>query len=480
MVRGWEWTGFEAAALQEAMRQSVRDFALLLGLETTTVMNWRSGLGSVKPRSQTQAILDTTLAQRASPDDRARFEQIVAEGEEVWRKRHHGSQPTVEQAHAGGSSGIKNAEPAHEVGMVPPDDGGDRTNRRHVLRTLGIGGMALSGTGITNTVLDTARETAHIIDALNHSTVDIEVIKDAAEDLYQLASDYALSPDIQRLFVQLLTLRDQLTAAIARAGRVSDLSELYVLFAATCTLLASVSHDLAEPRAAMMQTRAAGRLADLAGHRSLYAWVCCTRAMIASWWGRPEQVIHEASRATQATGISRIRMSGLEARAQAQMGNREAALAAVATARHERERLSVPDSLTELGPIFDFSRARQHYYDASTFAALGEWTQAQREAQAVVDLYTPTHATTWPVTLTLAQINLAHARLHTDGANEALETLQPVLAVPIEQRIPQVVSALRTVRGGIGDHATSANQRTLAEAIDHFTTETGRAKGLHA
>lgn len=88
MVRGREWTGFEAAALQEAMRRSVRDFAALLGLETTTVANWRSGLGAVVPRSNTQAILDTTYQSRASDDDRARFEQIVAEGEVAWRDRH--------------------------------------------------------------------------------------------------------------------------------------------------------------------------------------------------------------------------------------------------------------------------------------------------------------------------------------------------------------------------------------------------------
>ncbi|NKY28700.1 hypothetical protein [Nocardia gamkensis] len=88
MVRGRAWTGFEAVALQEAMRRSVRDFAALLGLETTTVNNWRTGLGSVRPRSGTQAILDTALALEATPEDRARFEQIVAEGEAAWRKRH--------------------------------------------------------------------------------------------------------------------------------------------------------------------------------------------------------------------------------------------------------------------------------------------------------------------------------------------------------------------------------------------------------
>ncbi len=88
MIRGQEWTGFEAAALQEAMRKSIRQFAELLGVETTTVNNWRSGLSAVKPGAMTQTILDTTYAQRATSEDRARFEQIVAEGEAAWRTRH--------------------------------------------------------------------------------------------------------------------------------------------------------------------------------------------------------------------------------------------------------------------------------------------------------------------------------------------------------------------------------------------------------
>jgi len=87
MVRAHEWTGFEAAALQEAMRKSVRDFASLLGVETTTVNNWRAGLSSVVLRTRTQEILDTALRQRASDEDRVRFEEIVAAGESAWEER---------------------------------------------------------------------------------------------------------------------------------------------------------------------------------------------------------------------------------------------------------------------------------------------------------------------------------------------------------------------------------------------------------
>lgn len=87
MVRGRAWTGFEAVALQEAMRKAIREYAALLGIDTTTITNWRSGLGAVVPRPRMQEILDTTLDQRATPDDRTRFEQILAEGEELWRRR---------------------------------------------------------------------------------------------------------------------------------------------------------------------------------------------------------------------------------------------------------------------------------------------------------------------------------------------------------------------------------------------------------
>ncbi|QIS02576.1 hypothetical protein F5X71_09805 [Nocardia brasiliensis] len=95
MVRARRWTGFEAAALQEAMRHSIREYAAVLGVETTTITNWRSGLSSVTPRPATQAILDTTYQQRATPDDRARFDQIVAEGENAWRARHQPLPPSV-------------------------------------------------------------------------------------------------------------------------------------------------------------------------------------------------------------------------------------------------------------------------------------------------------------------------------------------------------------------------------------------------
>ncbi|MFF2085417.1 hypothetical protein ACFVVM_16710 [Nocardia sp. NPDC058176] len=94
------------------MRKSVREFAALLGVQATTVSNWRSGLSGVTPRSLTQEILDTTYAQRATQDDRARFEQILAEGETAWKKRYSVSTLPVSVVTANGTGAHTNTRRA--------------------------------------------------------------------------------------------------------------------------------------------------------------------------------------------------------------------------------------------------------------------------------------------------------------------------------------------------------------------------------
>jgi len=143
MVRGRQWTGFEAAALQEAMRYSIRDFAALLGIETTTISNWRAGLGTVTPRSRTQAILDTAYLQRATPDDRARFEQIVAEGEAVWKERHSSVlRPAT----------VAIAPPPYDGVTWTPEHQVDDVRRSEFLRGL----LAVSATAVTDDVIAAA------------------------------------------------------------------------------------------------------------------------------------------------------------------------------------------------------------------------------------------------------------------------------------------------------------------------------------
>lgn len=72
------WTGAETKALRQAMRLSVRNFAARLGVDARTVTKWENRGVSIELLPETQAIMDTALAQ-ASDEVKARFKQIVAE-----------------------------------------------------------------------------------------------------------------------------------------------------------------------------------------------------------------------------------------------------------------------------------------------------------------------------------------------------------------------------------------------------------------
>lgn len=78
-----EWTGLEARALRRALRMSVRVFAQHLGVAPRTVAKWDQLGTTVRPRPDTQAILDTALA-RANSATHLRFETLLLElGQDV-------------------------------------------------------------------------------------------------------------------------------------------------------------------------------------------------------------------------------------------------------------------------------------------------------------------------------------------------------------------------------------------------------------
>jgi transcriptional regulator with XRE-family HTH domain len=72
-----EWTGLEAAALRQALRLSVRAFAMRLGVAERTISKWEALGAATRPRPDTQAILDTALAQ-AEPAVHLRFETSLS------------------------------------------------------------------------------------------------------------------------------------------------------------------------------------------------------------------------------------------------------------------------------------------------------------------------------------------------------------------------------------------------------------------
>ncbi|MFG1775979.1 DUF5919 domain-containing protein [Micromonospora sp. NPDC049048] len=59
------WTGRETKALRHALRMSIRDFAVHLGVAERTVSKWEAGGTGVVPRPEMQSALDTALTHAA-------------------------------------------------------------------------------------------------------------------------------------------------------------------------------------------------------------------------------------------------------------------------------------------------------------------------------------------------------------------------------------------------------------------------------
>lgn len=112
--------------------------------------------------------------------------------------------------------------------------------------------------------------------------------------------------------------------------------------------------------------------------------------MIASWWSSADEVLNHAQKARAAglNGIGTIRLTGLEARALAQSGQHEQAIDLLHAAQGQRDKLSIIDgSLRDLGEVFTFPVAREHYYNAAAYAHANNWRTVEREATKVIRLY---------------------------------------------------------------------------------------------
>ncbi|WUA09299.1 hypothetical protein OG225_06310 [Nocardia sp. NBC_01377] len=298
MVRGREWTGFEAVALQEAMRRSIREFAAMLGIDTTTIANWRSGLAAVTPRPRTQAILDTTLERRATPEDRARFEQIVAEGHTVWRERHPGTNPrTLIPTQPPQPPDTTTTAPAPSTASVevsyPRVKGEDPVERTAFLRVMtgSAAGLILGATGLNepHEPLDTL-ESAHIAPEL------VDYFRTQLTGHY--TADAALGP---RHLIPTVHAQTELIIGLASRADPRTRGDLLETGAAYAALLGWLHQDAGDLATSTQWRHTTLTLAHRAGAPQIISYALSNMAMLAldQHDGR---VVVEYAQAAQAAG----------------------------------------------------------------------------------------------------------------------------------------------------------------------------------
>ncbi|WP_157183642.1 hypothetical protein [Nocardia takedensis] len=379
MVRGREWTGFEAAALQEAMRRSIRDFAATLGIDTTTVANWRSGLGTVTPRPRMQEILDTTLEQRATAEDRARFEQILAEGEAVWRERHVRRAASAELVLESPQQPYTTTSVPHPSATTVQESARDAAWEDPVERKTFLQVMTGSVVGLALGAGTTARS-SDSVDALKSSCSRPELV-----DYFraQLAGHYTADAYLGSIHL-IPTVRAQTELIIRLASETDDptrhdLLETGAAYAALLGWLYQDSGDLSASTEWRCTTLA---LAHRSGDRQILSYALSNMAMLALDQDDGRVVVEyaRAARTPERELSPKCRVIALqhEAQGHAMLGDRATADRLLDDAAH------LVDKVDDHHPWGNASRRTPHHIQVQRAICYGRTGTAHDAAAAVV------------------------------------------------------------------------------------------------
>jgi hypothetical protein len=272
------------------------------------------------------------------------------------------------------------------------------------------------------------------------------------QDMRGVARDYLTQPPFP-LLRRTLQLRRRVFTLLEGRLRPAQARELYVLAGRLCGLAAWMVSDLGYAAEAGTHARIGWLCADLADHPGLRGWVRATQSKLSYWDGRPRTSAQLAEDGLR-QGVrdsGRVLLAGLAARGWARTGEPDRARGALTVVTAEREGLSGPD---EVGGVWGFSQAQQHYLAGTTHLWLRDPDQAARDADRAVWLYEiadPEERFYGAEALALLDSAIAHVL--TGDVTGAGHRLAPVLDLPPEKRTTLMLTRatdLRRALDGVG------------------------------
>lgn len=285
-----------------------------------------------------------------------------------------------------------------------------------------------------------------------------------------LALAYPTRP-LPELLNNLVSAQETMFSLLERPQRPSHGRQLYFMAGVVSGMLAKASHDLADPSAALTQSRTAYLCAEQADHNGLRGWICGLQSLISYWAGRPKEAIRYAQRGTEYAGnTNAIWLPANEARAWARIGNVEQARQAIQRSEDAWNNAQ-PDELDELGGIATFSRSRQLYYAADALAWLPQEAAAAEDyaSQAVQAYADPAHEDWAFGDQAGSHCDLAIARIARGEIDGASEAVRPVLQLPSSQRIGGIIKSVQHVHNALSKAPDSEAAGELQEEIEAFT-----------
>ena len=305
----------------------------------------------------------------------------------------------------------------------------------------------------------------------SHSNLTSETMDQLYDDVAMLAVAYQRQP-LSTILGQLVQTQDAVFNLLEGRQPPSATRQLLLLGSVTSGLLAKVSHDLADPHAALTHSRTAFLCADNADHNGMRAWIRGLQSLIAYWAGRYNDSVRYAQMGAAHADSSTMSvwLPVSEARAWAALGNVAKALAAIRHAEDARDAVQF-DDIDELGGFCTFSRTRQLYYVADALAWLpSEARTAEEYSLQAVSAYADPSSPDWAFgDAAGSACNLAVARIGRSEITGAEEALEPVLTLPPDQRINGIVLSVNRVHRALSVIPPSNATQLLQERIEMFT-----------
>lgn len=255
----------------------------------------------------------------------------------------------------------------------------------------------------------------------------------------------------------------------------SQLRDLLFIAGALSFMLAKGSHDLGDPKAAMMQARTASFCARQAEHTGLTALADGLKSLVSYWANRPQDALHYAQQGAAAAeglrGTVAPWLHGLQARAAALLGDEEVVRIANTRALSLREQV-VPDELDALGGLFTYPEIKQRYYSVEAAVLLGHGdARVAAAAEEAVQGFSDPSDPNWAFgDQAGTQCNLALVRLYGEDLDGAADAVRPVLDLPSSHRNNGIVLSADRVRAALtrGPVRDAVTARELRAEIEMY------------
>ena len=288
------------------------------------------------------------------------------------------------------------------------------------------------------------------------------------------------------VFLEMRRVRERIYRLLDRRLWPREQSDLYFMVGCLNGLMGVTASRLGYPDAAEELIRAGWAYAIAIDHRALLAKLRYELSYVAWWSGKVVESRDLAASGLEyvAEGMPAAELHLMYARAEARLGNTEAASRAVASA-HDARGADYSDDVLEIGGEFAVSQAT-HYCSAGIALAevRGAEDAAAEELERALSAYDAGPGPRehhWFGGKSLAGIDLAAVRLRSGALDGAIAALEPVLLLPPAQHITTFTSRLALVRAELAApiFRGSAQARLLQEQIEGFGRESV-ASGLHA